>query len=60
MQLTRAEKERIADSRLKLQAVSRSLKGVDPNKVPDYQDIEECLQDAEKSLSALESRKSTK
>ena len=61
MELTRAEKERIVDSRLKLQAVTRSLKGVDPNKVPDYEDIEECLEGAEKSLrGALQSPKPTK
>jgi hypothetical protein len=50
MALSRVEKERIADSRLKLQAVTRSLKSIDRKKVPDYDEIEECLEGAEKSL----------
>lgn len=50
MALSRMEKERIADSRLKLQAVARSLKNIDRHKVPDFDDIEECLEGAEKSL----------
>jgi len=50
MALTRVEKERIVDSQLKIQAVAKSLKGVDPQKVPDYDAIEECLADADKSL----------
>ena len=50
MALTRGEKERITDSRLKLQSVSSSLDHVDPEKVPDLQQIQECLQGAEKSL----------
>jgi len=32
MTLTRVERERITDSRLKIQAVASSLKGVDPKK----------------------------
>ena len=48
--LTRVEKERIVDSRLKIQAVAKSLKGVDRQKVPDFDEIEECLDGADKSL----------
>ncbi len=51
MALTRAEKERIADSRLKIQSVSDSLKKVDPKKLRDFEDIQDCLEDADKSLS---------
>ncbi|HTX39203.1 MAG TPA: hypothetical protein VME43_29465 [Bryobacteraceae bacterium] len=51
MALTRAEKERLTDSRLKIQSVTGSLNHVDPKKVPDFEEIQECLEQAEKSLS---------
>ncbi|SPF48761.1 hypothetical protein SBA4_3960005 [Candidatus Sulfopaludibacter sp. SbA4] len=58
MTLTRLERERITDSRLKIQAVANSLKDVDPKKVPDFQEIQDCLKDADKSLGgALRSSK---
>jgi len=50
MRLTRLEKERLADSRLKLQSVADSLKHVDPEKVASFQEIQECLEHAEHSL----------
>ncbi len=50
MALTRVEKERITDTRLKLQSAANTLKDIDAKKVPDYDDIEECLEDADKSL----------
>jgi len=50
MALSRVEKERIEDSRLKLQAVARSLKEVNRQYVPDFPDIEECIEDADESL----------
>jgi hypothetical protein len=50
MALTRTEKERIADSRLKIQSVTNSLQHVDPKKVPNFEEIQECLEDAEESL----------
>jgi hypothetical protein len=50
MALTQVERERIADSRQKVQSVTNSLKHVDPHKVPHYSEIEECLEDAEDSL----------
>jgi hypothetical protein len=56
MALTQVEKERISDARLKLQSAARSLRHVDARKVPDHSDIEDCLEDADKSLgSALRS-----
>jgi hypothetical protein len=59
MALTRLERERITDSRLKLQSAARTLKHIDPDKVPDFDDIQECLEDAEKSLrGALRSSRS--
>jgi hypothetical protein len=51
MGLTRVERERIKDSRLKLQSVADSLKHVSPQGVDGIDDIQECLKDAEKSLT---------
>ena len=51
MALTRLEREQIQDSTLKLQSVSRALSHVDPRKLEDFADIQECIQDARKSLS---------
>jgi hypothetical protein len=50
MRLTRLEKERIADSRLKLQSVSDSLKHVDPAKVRDFAELQDCIEAAEDNL----------
>ena len=43
-------KERINDSRLKVQSIANSLKHIDPSKVPHFTEIENCLEDADKSL----------
>ena len=57
MALTNAERERITDSRAKLQSVARSLKNVDPKAIPGVAQIEDCLEDADKSLTgALRSK----
>lgn len=50
MALTRVERERIADTRLKLQSAANSLSHIDPKKVPDFDEIQECLEDADRSL----------
>ena len=50
MSLTRVERERITDGRLKIQAVADSLKHVDPAKVPDFKEIEECLDSADRNF----------
>jgi hypothetical protein len=50
MPLKRVERERITDSQLKIQAVANRLKGGDPQKVPEFEGIKECLEDADKSL----------
>jgi hypothetical protein len=50
MSLTKVEKERIADSRMKLQSISLSLDQIDPDKVPGYDGIQECLEEAERAL----------
>jgi hypothetical protein len=51
MALTRTEREQIQDSNLKLQSVSQALSQVDPEKIGDFEDIKECIDDARKSLS---------
>jgi hypothetical protein len=50
MRLTQVEKERISDSRMKLQSVAHALNHVDPKKIPGFEEIQECLDGAEKSL----------
>ena len=51
MSLTRVERERVSDSRLKIQSVAESLAQVDPGKIPDFEEIQDCLEEAEKSLT---------
>ena len=50
MALSRVEKERLTDSRQKIQSVARSLREIDPDQIPDYEAIESCLEDANRSL----------
>jgi len=52
MALTRLEKERITGSRLKLRSAARTLNDIDPEKVPDYEEIQDCLDGADKSLAS--------
>ena len=59
--LTREDQERLNDSRLKLQTVSQTLDQMDPQKIPDYDEIQCCLESAERSLfEALNSASGTK
>jgi hypothetical protein len=50
MALTRADRERITDGRHMVQSVTHILKDVDPRKIPHFEEIEDCLEDADKSL----------
>jgi hypothetical protein len=50
MALTRVERERIQDSKRKLQSVSNSLHQMDSKKIADFKAIEDCLEDADRSL----------
>jgi hypothetical protein len=59
MSLTRVEKERISDSRLKIQSVASSLHHMDPDKVPNLEAIQDCLEGAEESLKTALSRKTS-
>jgi len=55
MALTRAERERISDNRMKIRSVANSLSHLDPAKIDDFGAIQDCLEDAEKNLTgALE------
>jgi hypothetical protein len=48
--LTEEERARLNDSKHKIQSVANSLAHVDPRKVPDLDEIEECLENADESL----------
>jgi len=50
MSLSRADKERINDSRLKIQAAADTLGDVNPSHIPEFEDIQECLENASKNL----------
>jgi hypothetical protein len=50
MSLTQVERERIQDSKRKIQSVNHSLHHVDPRKIADFEEIEECLEHADRSL----------
>jgi len=50
MKLTRVEREKITDGMLKIQSAKASLDGIDESKVEDVEDIQECLENADKSL----------
>ncbi len=50
MGMTRAERERVNDIRLKLQSAARSLRHLDDGEIPHFDQIEECLDDADRSL----------
>jgi len=55
--LTEEERARLNDSKHKIQSVANSLAHVDPSKVPDFNEIEECLENADQSLKeALRSK----
>jgi hypothetical protein len=49
--LTREDRERINDSRLKIQSVTNTLVQVKRNKIPQYLEIQDCLENAEQSLN---------
>jgi hypothetical protein len=51
MPLTTLEREAITDSMLKIQSVQASLDQIDGSKVPDIDEIHNCLRSANKSFS---------
>ena len=50
MELTQEERARLNDSKHKIQSVAETLAHVDPRKVPDYDEIRDCLESADNSL----------
>ena len=50
MELTLTERERINDTRLKLQSAANALEGIPPEKIVNYDGIQQCLAAAEESL----------
>jgi len=50
--LTVVERERITDSVHKIQSVRNSLEPVDQEKIPSKEEIEHCLENADRDLRA--------
>lgn len=50
MPLNKLEREVLTDSMLKVQSIKASLERIDPKKVPDNEEIQECLETADQSL----------
>ena len=48
--LTEEERERVKDSKHNIQSAAASLSRVDPRKVPKLEEVEECLENANKVL----------
>ena len=48
--LTEEERARVSDGKHNLQAASEALSTVDRSKIPNLDQIEECLEDADKNL----------
>jgi hypothetical protein len=51
--LTNEERARVIDSKHSVQAATASLSGIDRRKVPKLEEIEECLENADKTLSSV-------
>jgi hypothetical protein len=51
MGLTRLEREKITDGMLKIQSARASLEEVAADKIPEFENLEDCLEDADKNLS---------
>jgi hypothetical protein len=50
MALTRVEREKITDSALKIQSVRASLDHMDETKIPEFEELQSCLENADKNL----------
>ena len=53
MELTQEERARITDSTHKIQSANDSLAHVDPAKIPAIEEIQECLENADKTLRGV-------
>jgi len=52
MALTPVEREKITDGMRKIQSARASLEDVDPSKIPEFEALEDCLEDADQNLGA--------
>jgi hypothetical protein len=52
-ELTQEERARITDSTHKIQSANDSLAHVDPAKIPAIEEIQECLENADKTLRGV-------
>lgn len=50
MALTPVERERIRDSKRKIRSIAETLQHVNPKKIQHLEAIQECLEDADRSL----------
>jgi hypothetical protein len=50
MELTQEERARIKDSTHKIQSANATLAHVDPAKIPEIEEIQECLEGSDKAL----------
>jgi len=50
MELTQEERARIKDSTHKIQSANNALARLDPAKIPEIEEIQECLEDSDKAL----------
>jgi hypothetical protein len=53
VELTQEERARIIDSTHKIQSANQTLAAVDPKKIPDIDDIQDCLENADKTLRGV-------
>ncbi len=53
MSLSRVEHEAILDSVLKIESIRASLEQVDEGKIPDVEDIHQCLDTTDKTLRTV-------
>ena len=53
MQLTQEERARIKDSTHKIQSANDTLGRVDPAKIPEIEQIQDCLEDSDKALKRV-------
>jgi hypothetical protein len=53
LELTQEDRARIADSKHKLQSVTNSLDHIDPGQIPQLDEIQDCLESADKTLKGV-------
>jgi hypothetical protein len=50
MELTRVEREKITDSMHKIQSARAVLEDIDESKIPEFDEMQDCHEDADKNL----------